>query len=340
VLPIFPCLEVALTHKRTGHGASKKLGPAGERVQEAKPFPLALAASSEGSNLTTANPPVPWPPAVDDRSSSPNEQVDIESQSSDFEDAVDMVFEKLRRKKQAMAAKHDANKATLLGELQQALGARNATEEELRTAQVKHKDLEVAAEKQRTEFAEFKSKATRLKTFVDGLGKDIDVLRRDRVTLQQKVVQLSAQAEEQHAKRDALLIDVSNMNSELVKVDRATRCKLVESTTLAIRLQHEVHEKTQLLTQERSLREGILGRLESLHEAAAVATDEIKSSNIGIRDKLCEIHAAVEARENEPGTSAVLESIATGVRGLDLKHVTAVQDVNTIKTMLETLSQR
>ncbi|EME89381.1 uncharacterized protein MYCFIDRAFT_193309 [Pseudocercospora fijiensis CIRAD86] len=218
---------------------------------------------------------------------------DANLRSTDVEDAIGDMASKICRKSKAESAMHDAERETLKHRLQQALDRQGLLQGRLKAVEQENENLSAAMNEQAAKLFGHRSKTSRLKAFVDGLGNDLAVVRKDSFAQRQQTEQLIGHVSLNRLDHTSLLQQMSacterstQLKAEALKALRETNEKLAVATVRSSTLEEQVHEKGRLLSEEKQLRLHLLSRLKDEDASSGAITRQMKTASDTILDKL------------------------------------------------------
>lgn len=262
-------------------------------------------------------------------------------------DAAQEFENRIYRRQQARSAKHQADRSAWQNLLQQELIAKQVLEDRLNTLQREKDELTVAVEKQKIKTVSCQTMANKLKTFIGGLANDMGALRRDASTNRQDCKDIGEATKENKAVLDDLLHQLSRnaerssqLKNEAIEACRVARSDMLTARTRTFHLEEQLREKTQLLAEEKSLREQILTQADSTANFGDTMVRLLKSSERSVLEKVSELAAAVTGVGSGKTISEQLENVLAAVQGLNSKQTATVNDILSVKGVVERLSER
>jgi chromosome segregation ATPase len=228
--------------------------------------------------------------------------------------------------------------------IQQALEARAATQSELNSILHEKQQLTATINEQQSKVAVYEAKIKTFKTFVDGVGKDLDSLRKDANALRRRNDDIVAEVESQGARNFAAYEEMD---------ERIKNCKKIKDDALELvrgkdgelhrillhrdQLQRELDNTVGVLSEERDR----CVKLESqLEESEKKLFNLVKSSHDSTLDKLNLIHAAVEDEQSKKDTAEMIEQLRSATQAGGAPQESTMQDIAGIKALIEALDQR
>lgn len=260
-----------------------------------------------------------------------------EPASSDVDEALGYLVGKIHRKNKAKSAK----------QLHQVLSQKRALEDRLRVVEERHNSLSATVERQMTKLTGYESKAGRFRTFIDGLGNDLNAVKKDYFAQKQISEQLAGELETRKGTQDALLAQVNaccekstQLKSEALKAFRKATESLAAKDVRILHLEQQLEDRTRRLVEDREIRLQLAGQMNNVDAANQTLTNNLKRSTESIMDKLFEMHAGLEESNGNGATIEVLENIATAMHGSNTQQAATTEEVASVKVLTEGISDR
>jgi hypothetical protein len=203
-------------------------------------------------------------------------------------------------------------------------------------------ECNASIEKQRGIISKFESKARTLSTFMNGLGNDIDALRKKgNSSAQQLQNQRDRQKElEGHLAKVASHAEQAiQSQNEAVKVCREAKAELEAAKLRTTHLEEQLETKCRQLADEKNLREQIRGQLSSAADSHKATKEELISSKEAVLGKLGEMKTALDKSENIEAITEMLDKTFQAVQGVSSQQSTALNDVLSLRSMVEDISK-
>lgn len=260
---------------------------------------------------------------------------------SDTNDYVQILSYKINQHRQSAFAKFEAKINTLQRELQHMRATKDSMQHEVDAVQQQNNNLSVEVERQKNKILAYESKITRFKTFVDGLGNDVNALKKDATINRRNQDCMSQQSKDQKEEQSALLGQLSacaekafELKAEAMKICRESQTELQIAGLRIESLESQLSERLGLLAEERDRR----AQLE--RQLANVGLDEkvlraIKTHSDRVLDKLFEIHATIEQARN---ADTVSEKVCEAMAAIQALKSANSNDIASIKATVDTLS--
>ncbi|PPJ59598.1 hypothetical protein CBER1_01240 [Cercospora berteroae] len=196
-------------------------------------------------------------------------------------------------------------------------------------------DSHVSNEQQQERVDRLQNKANTLKTFMEGLGKDMHVLKQDLDARHSIADQVEARSAEQMAAQDALLEKANNSKAEALQLARDATNDLSALQARTKSLEEQLLDQSNVLSTEKSNRQHLQTQLDV--NANRNVLPEIKSYARNILDKLHKIQ--VDLENGDWGTSnESLEKLLAASTGLNSQQAATVESVASIKAVLDSVS--
>ncbi|KAK3647130.1 hypothetical protein LTR22_013923 [Elasticomyces elasticus] len=277
----------------------------------------------------------------------PDQQQPAEHFSSDGIGEVQDVLMKLQRKKETLKSKFDADRATLNAELQQINEAKQRLQADLDAVQQQKGDLSALLEQQRSKVAAYDGKLNKFKVFVQGLGNDVDALRKEASTTRRNGEKLTQEGEQRKAEQAALFEQLSSCAEKSAQLkDQALKaCQEAHSELQAAHLRNEYLEKQLgerigLLAEERDRCSQLQRQLTTVVQpdnTAFLAT--LKRNNDIVLDKLFEIHATLEESVSNTKPVEMVEKTLAAIQALTTQHSSNADDILSVKAIVESMEE-
>ena len=266
---------------------------------------------------------------------------------SDINDWLQIVAYKVRQYEQSSSAKFAAEREMLHAELEEALNAKLALQDNLDTVQQQKDDLVVTIAKQKAKLAAYESKVTRFKTFVDGLGNDVDSLKREANSTRRKSEQLAQDEEGRKAERDALFEQLgicaersAHLKDRALKTCQETQEELQKALQSGTYFEQQLSEKVGLLSEERDRRAQLERQLASALESNQSALQTLQSNSDAMIEKLYEIHEDLKADDRHKEMYEILGKTFGIIQALNSETTSIVEGVTDVKGLVEGLGER
>ncbi|RMY30397.1 hypothetical protein D0866_08024 [Hortaea werneckii] len=265
--------------------------------------------------------------------------------NSDIEDYLQVFGYKMHVKKQEAARKHAAERDALLAELQHEIEAKRALQEELRSARADRTFLTTSIEEQKTQIKTLEHKVSRFKTFVDGLGNDMDALRKESGTTRRRSERLIQEGEERKAEQHVLLEQLSDcaeksaqLQSSALKVCQETQSELKMAQQQNNYLEQQLNEKVGLLAEERDRRVQQEARSVSDAGSNQAVLSALKTNHDALLDQLYLIRTLFEDGEDDRKSTDLVEKVLAAVQALTSQQSANADDLLSLTGDMQSLS--
>lgn len=198
-------------------------------------------------------------------------------------------------------------------------------------------DSHVSNEQQQMRVDRLQNKAKTLKIFMEGLGKDMHILKQDLEARHRIADQVEARSAEQMAAQDALLEKANNLKTEALQLARDATNDLAVLQARTKSLEEQLLDQSNVLSTERSDRQHLQTQLDA--NANHNALPEIKSYARNILDKLHKIQADLE-NGDWCNSNESLEKLLAASTDLNSQQAATVESVASIKAVLDSVSTR
>ncbi|KAI7563284.1 hypothetical protein KC316_g12720 [Hortaea werneckii] len=265
--------------------------------------------------------------------------------NSDIEDYLQVFGYKMHVKKQETARKHAAERDALLAELQHEIEAKSALQEELRSARADRTSLVTSIEQQKTRIKTLEHKVSRFKTFVDGLGNDMDALKKESGTTRRRSERLIQEGEERKAEQHVLFEQLSDcaeksaqLQNSALKACQETQSELKIAQQQNNYLELQLNEKVGLLAEERDRRVQQEARSVSDAGSNQAVLSALKANHDALLDQLHLIRTLVEKYEDDRKSTDLVEKVLAAVKALTSQQSANADDLLSMTGDLQSLS--
>ncbi|KAI6865931.1 hypothetical protein KC323_g4157 [Hortaea werneckii] len=265
--------------------------------------------------------------------------------ASDIEDYLQVFGYKMHVKKQEAARKHAAERDALLAELQREIEAKSALQEELRSARADRKSLITSVEQQKTRVRTLEHKVSRFRTFVDGLGNDMDALKKESGATRRRSERLIQEGEERKAEQHVLLEQLSDcaeksaqLQSSALKACQETQSELKIAQQQNNYLEQQLNEKVGLLAEERDRR--VQQEARAVRDAGSnqAVLSALKVNHDALLDQLYLIRTLIEDAENDKKSTDLVEKVLAAVQALTSQQSANADDLLSMTGDMQSLS--
>ncbi|KAI6818917.1 hypothetical protein KC352_g9457 [Hortaea werneckii] len=265
--------------------------------------------------------------------------------TSDIEDYLQVFGYKMHVKKQEAARKHAAERDALLAKLQHEIEAKSALQEELRSARADRASLITNVEQQKMRVQTLEHKVSRFRTFVDGLGNDMDALKKESGASRRRSERLIQEGEERKAEQHDLLEQLSDcaeksaqLQSSALKACQETQSELKIAQQQNNYFDQQLNEKVGLLAEERDRRVQQEARAVSDAGSNQAVLSALKANHDALLDQLYLIRTLIEDAENDKKTTDLVEKVLAAVQALTSQQSANVDDLLSMTGDMQSLS--
>ena len=267
--------------------------------------------------------------------------------SPTIHDWMQIIQYKIREEEEKASAKFATERESLQVELQQTFDAKTVLQGDLDNVLQQKDSLNETVDKQKAKIATLESNIKRFKTFVDGLGNDVDALKKEANATRRKSEQLVQEKDDRKAERDALyrqLSDCAERSTDLkdraLRACQETQSQLQTAVQRSEYMDQQLNEKVGLLAEERDRRAQLERQLASVASSDDKVLQMLKANNDVIVGKLNDVHTALQQDQSEKETLSWVEKTFAEVQALSSGTAGTMKDVSSVKELVEKLSQR
>lgn len=265
--------------------------------------------------------------------------------SSDAADYLDAARRKIERDHLKESSRWEGSNAKLQNQLQDEQNANLALQNRLDATEQDKTQLSSKLEQERTTLTNFKLKAARYRTFVDGLGNDIESLKREANSHRIEGEQLAADASKWQETQETLLKEKANsaeksgqLTNEALTLCQTVKTELATANIRLTHLQQDLNDKAKLLAEERDLRTQLESQRQDATSVEALVRD-VKATVEAILEKQHDMDATKEDADRQ-NTSDMLEKTMAAIQNLNSTQNSAADDVQSVKGLVEALSEK
>lgn len=254
---------------------------------------------------------------------------------------------KVEEEKQAQDTSFFAERQALQSEIQEAIQSKTAFQSSLEDAMEQNQELSVKCNKQQEKLTSYGTKFKNLKGFVDGLGRDIDSLKKDANTLRRKSDDIIAEAEIRST-RDTRVTEwwdglydagqkCKNATQNALNLAQEKEKELHQITLHRDQLQRDINDTVGMLSEQRDR----CAKLEiQVKNSEQQLLKTVKANQEIMLDKLHLIHAAVEDEQSKKDTAQVIDQLRSASEALGSPAEPTLQEIADVKSIVESLDQR
>ena len=262
-------------------------------------------------------------------------------------DYVELLKLKIQEEEQARMAAFTAELEASRVDVNSATEARTAIQSELDSVLEQEQRLTGTIELQQTKIVNYERKFRQFKTFVDGLGKDLDSLKKDANSQRRRNDDIAQEVESQSNRNLAAYLELD---------ERAKDCRKFKDKALKL-AQDKDAELQQVLNRQDQLErdrnnaiqdfDKLRARCSDLEQQLKAARDpsdglvrSLKSNHDALMDKLHLVHASTEEQKKMNGITELIERLDSASNTISSSTSSANEDIAHIKTLVEALDQR
>ena len=156
----------------------------------------------------------------------------VPSDESQWVDNIQQAVNAAQKSKQRALAEFNADRLTLTTELQELSHTNQALEDQVQSLQTEKHGLVELVEQHKAKFTSLDQKAIKFKTYLQGLGADMDGLMKEATSRRESSEQLAAELDERKSAQHALMVSLSLNLSLLWRHVRRQACR---NTIMAFR---------------------------------------------------------------------------------------------------------
>jgi chromosome segregation ATPase len=262
-------------------------------------------------------------------------------------DYAELLKFKIEEEEQARMAAFTAELEALQFEAHSATEARTAIQSELDSVLEQKQQLTGTIQEQKAKIVNYECKFKRFKTFVDGLGKDLDSLKKDANSQRRRSDDIAQEVESQSNRNLAAYLELD---------ERAKDCRKFKDKALKLAQDKDAELQQVLKRQDQLERDSnnaiqdfdkLRARCSDLEQQLKAARDPndglmrmLKSNHDALLDKLHLIHASTEDEQMISGIAEWIEKLDLASNTISSSTSSANEDISNIKTLVEALDQR
>ena len=266
---------------------------------------------------------------------------------ANLDEYMQVLIFKIREECHRSADKVTAERDALRQKLHQLLEAKQILDGDFSKALQDNDYLSSICEKQKTKLSNYEARVKKFKTFVDGLGHDVDSLKREANSYRRKSEELVLESQACKADREALLQQMnsctersSQLKNEALKACSDTQGELQAAVLRANYLDQQLNEKVGLLAEERDRRAQLERHLLSAGDPSDSIRRAMKKDNDALVDKLHLLHATLESTSTDSKIFDTLSQVREAIQAASSQAKTNATDVALTKQLVEALGDR
>jgi DNA repair exonuclease SbcCD ATPase subunit len=217
---------------------------------------------------------------------------------------------------------------------------------QLSTLQQETEEAKAAVQQQKTKIAKSETKVTKLRSFITGLGNDMESLKKKANADRQDSEQVFNAQGERQAELEGLLTEMSSrvgkstqLQNEAMKLCRESKAELTAAILRSTHLEKQLEAKSRQLVEEKEHREQIQSQLASVTTSHEAMNRELVSSRDTVLDKLGEIEIILDESDNREKVADMIDKTFQAVKGGNAQQASALDDILSLKGMVENLSE-
>ena len=264
----------------------------------------------------------------------------------DINDYMQVAWFKINQLRQRFETEAVHERETFELQLQQVCEVRDTLQDQLDlTLRVKESQA-VTINEQAKKIADYGLNVKRFKVFIDGLGNDINSLKRDAATHSRKREELRQQVTDLEEQRESLRDQLStwetrtaNLKTEMAETCSKAQTESENAAALGKYLEQQLSEKVGMLAEERDRRSQLEKQLALRLSSEGEVKELLADSRNAILDKVTEL--CTNDRETQGSSvSGALKKILEGMQALDSRAGYTVEELTTTKDLIEQLKQK
>lgn len=263
----------------------------------------------------------------------------------DINDYMQVAWFKVNQLRQHYETEAVHERETFASQLHQVCEVRDTLQDQLDvTLRVKESQA-ITINEQAKKIADYGLNVKRFKVFIDGLGNDINSLKKDaaihsrkREELRQQITDLEEQRESLRDQLSTWETRTADLKTEMAEARSKAQTESQNAGALGKYLEQQLSEKVGMLAEERDRRSQLEKQLALRLSSEGEVTELLASSRDAILDKLTELCTHVR-ETGGTGISGALKEILEGMQALDSRAGCTVEEMATTKDMVEQLKQ-
>lgn len=267
--------------------------------------------------------------------------------SSDIADITEQFNARIERKRRKEISRFEDSKSNLLNELRDVQHANAALQDRLDRVEQEKTGLGTELQAEKTKVRSFKLKAAKFRTFVDGLGNDIESLRREANSHRLQGEEIAEDVSKWQETQATLLKQKadgaersSQLTSEALRACQAVKAELATAKTRLTHLQQDVSDKAKLLAEEKDIRTQRQSQAQDALNSYDAQLRDLKANTEAILENQHDIQATAEDEDvDNRSVPDMLEKLMAAIQNLNSTQSSTVEDVLSVKGQIETLSE-
>ena len=262
-------------------------------------------------------------------------------------DYAELLKFKIQEDEQARMAVFNAELETLQAQIRSATEAKTAIQSELDSVLEQKQQLTGTIEEQIAKIAKYETRFKGFKTFVDGLGKDLDVLRKDANSQRRRMDDIAQEVESSNNRKLAAYLelderakDCSNFKDKALKLASDKDEELQKVLGRQAELERDRDNAIQDFDNLRARCADLERQLNTITNPSDKLVRVLKSNHDALLDKLHFIHLSVEEGQKISCITELIERLESASKTMSSSISSGNEDVSSIKTLVEALDRR
>lgn len=265
----------------------------------------------------------------------------------DTHDLVANFAQAINRSSKAKLKELSRDNEKLQDDLQQAQNEQQVLQGQIGSLQQEKLDISEVVAKQKAKISAFEVRAGKFKTYIEGLGHDLNALRRQGNDDHRRGEELADETRINHGLLDDLTKRLSTGSEEAARI-RAQALKALHDASSELKavkarcahFEERANTSSNLLAEEKALRSQLQSQLTSSNNAKEAVLEEIKSNNVSVLNKLSAVQEDLAKTESHETVVKMLENALTTVQDLSTQQESATTNVNSVKEAVDALGER
>ncbi|KAK4506433.1 hypothetical protein PRZ48_000165 [Zasmidium cellare] len=258
-------------------------------------------------------------------------------------DPFDNILQQLRRTCEQQKAQEidqlTAEKQSLGNQLQHAINAKNALEGHVSTLRDEKERFAASLKEEKTKFESVRGRVMECKKYVDGLQGDLKQFKLDTDRHHQQMKEMLAADDRSAPDLSKHLEDSQRLKDDVAKQCREASSRLSAADHDIANLKDRLKQKTDDLDSEKKLRSDLQAQFNQIENSEVDRRRQMSEDKNAILDKLNEIHTTLKDTDNQQQVTDMLEKTTAAIQGLNTQQDTTVDEVASMKDMVESLTE-
>lgn len=265
----------------------------------------------------------------------------------DTHDLIANFAQTITRSSKAKLKELSRDNEKLQDDLEQAQNEQQVLQGRIDTLQQEKVNISEVVAKQKAKISAFEVKAGKFKTYIEGLGHDLNALRRQGNDDHRTGEELADETRINHDLLDDLTKRLCSGSEEAARI-RAQALKALHDASSELRavkarcaqLEERANTSSNLLAEEKALRSQLQSQLTSSNNAKEAVLEEMKSNNASVLSKLSAIQGDLAKTESHKKVVKMLENALTAVQDLSTQQQSTTANINSVKEAVDALGER